>query len=149
MKVKDVMTRDVRTILASVRDEGDAALHAFTRKFDGHDLNDTGWRIERSEWEAAYHGLDPDLRDALDLAAARIRTYHERQRPADSDTVDELGVTRRPRERRERGPHGPTGPDAKSEAQGRDHETEAEMAVSADGRLLGFRVNTLANLGAY
>ena len=86
------VARDVRAILSSVRDEGDAALQAFTRKFDGHDLNDTGWRIERSDWEAAYHGLSPDLRDALDLAATRIQTYHERQRPADSDTVDDLGV---------------------------------------------------------
>ncbi|WP_276205825.1 xanthine dehydrogenase family protein molybdopterin-binding subunit [Deinococcus sp. LM3] len=36
-----------------------------------------------------------------------------------------------------------------SDAQGRDHETEAELALSDDGLILGFRVNTLANLGAY
>ncbi|GGR86795.1 xanthine dehydrogenase family protein molybdopterin-binding subunit [Deinococcus sedimenti] len=36
-----------------------------------------------------------------------------------------------------------------SDAQGRDHDTEAELAVSDDGMILGFRVNTLANLGAY
>jgi len=86
------VARDVRTIVSSVRDEGDAALHAFTRKFDHHDLNETGWRIERAEWLAAYEALEPALRDALDLAAARIRTYHEKQKPADSDTTDEAGV---------------------------------------------------------
>ena len=86
------VARDVRTIVSSVRDEGDAALHAFTRKFDHHDLNETGWRIERAEWLAAYEALTPELRDALDLAAARIRTYHENQKPADSDTTDEAGV---------------------------------------------------------
>ncbi len=86
------VARDVRTIVSSVRDEGDAALHAFTRKFDQHDLNETGWRIERAEWKAAYEALTPELRDALDLAAARIRTYHEKQKPADSDTTDEAGV---------------------------------------------------------
>ena len=86
------VARDVRTIVASVRDEGDAALHAFTRKFDGHDLNETGWRIERSAWLAAYDGLDPALREALDLAAARIRAYHERQRPAGSETTDAHGI---------------------------------------------------------
>ncbi|WP_242137763.1 histidinol dehydrogenase [Sphingomonas sp. TREG-RG-20F-R18-01] len=86
------VARDVRTIISSVRDEGDAALHAFTRKFDQHDLNETGWRIERAEWLAAYEALTPELRDALDLAAARIRTYHEKQKPADSDTTDEAGV---------------------------------------------------------
>ncbi|PNY80119.1 xanthine dehydrogenase family protein molybdopterin-binding subunit [Deinococcus koreensis] len=36
-----------------------------------------------------------------------------------------------------------------SDAQGRDHETVAQLAVSDDGMILGFRVNTLANLGAY
>jgi len=86
------VARDVRTIVASVRDEGDAALHAFTRKFDGHDLNETGWRIEKSEWRTALDGLVPELRAALDLAAARITAYHEKQRPADSDSVDDAGV---------------------------------------------------------
>jgi len=86
------VARDVRTIVASVRDEGDAALHAFTRKFDGHDLNETGWRIEKAEWLVALDGLAPELRAALDLAAARITAYHEKQRPTDSDSVDEAGV---------------------------------------------------------
>jgi len=86
------VARDVRTILASVRDEGDAAVAAFTEKFDRHDLNATGWRIEKSEWIDAYEGLAPDLRAALDLAAARIATYHEKQKPADSDTTDDAGV---------------------------------------------------------
>jgi histidinol dehydrogenase len=86
------VTRDVRTIVASVRDEGDAALRAFTEKFDGHDLNETGWRIERAQCVAALDALAPDLRDALELAHARITAYHERQRPADSETVDSAGV---------------------------------------------------------
>ncbi|MGI4733253.1 MAG: histidinol dehydrogenase [Janthinobacterium lividum] len=86
------VSRDVRTILASVRDEGDAAIAAFTRRFDGHDLAETGWRIERSDWQAAHDALEPALRDALHLAADRIRTYHERQRPADSDVTDDAGV---------------------------------------------------------
>ena len=86
------VARDVRIILSSVRDEGDAALAAFTRKFDRHDPNETGWRIEKSEWIAAYDGLEPALRDALDLAAARITAYHEKQRPEGSDTTDAAGV---------------------------------------------------------
>lgn len=86
------VARDVRTIVAAVRDEGDAALAAFTKKFDRHDVNETGWRIEKSEWVAAYEGLAPELRAALDLAAARITAYHEKQRPEDSDTTDSVGV---------------------------------------------------------
>ncbi|MGH6613957.1 histidinol dehydrogenase [Sphingomonas sp.] len=86
------VARDVRTIIASVRDEGDSAIAAFTKKFDQHDLNETGWRIEKADWIAAYEGLDPVLRDALELAAARIAAYHEKQKPADSDTTDSAGV---------------------------------------------------------
>jgi carbon-monoxide dehydrogenase large subunit len=36
-----------------------------------------------------------------------------------------------------------------SDAHGRDHATEAEMAVDKDGRFLAMRVHTVANLGAY
>lgn len=86
------VARDVRTIVASVRDEGDAALHAFTKKFDRHDLNATGWRIEKSDWLVALEGLDPALRAALELAAERIATYHLKQKPEDSDTVDSTGA---------------------------------------------------------
>ena len=36
--------------------------------------------------------LEPSLRAALELAAERIRSYHEKQKPADSDGVDASGV---------------------------------------------------------
>jgi len=86
------VTRDVAAIIRAVRDDGEAAVEAFTRKLDRHDLAETGWRIEPATCAAAYAALDPALRDALDLAATRIRAYHERQKPTDSDYVDEAGV---------------------------------------------------------
>ena len=86
------VARDVRAIIARVRDEGDAALTDYTRRFDRHDLDETGWQIAPSEWRAAYEALDPDLRDALNLAAARIAAYHEKQRPLGSDSTDEHGI---------------------------------------------------------
>ncbi|WEJ99425.1 MAG: histidinol dehydrogenase [Candidatus Sphingomonas phytovorans] len=86
------VARDVRAIVASVRDEGDAALHAFTKKFDRHDLDETGWRIDKADWLVALDGLDPDLRAALELAAERIAIYHLKQKPEDSDTTDSAGV---------------------------------------------------------
>ncbi|MBX9881440.1 MAG: histidinol dehydrogenase [Sphingomonas sp.] len=85
------VSRDVAVIIARVRAEGDAALHALTAQFDGHDLDETGWRIDPAEWRAAYDGLAPELRDALDLAAARIRAYHARQRPEDA-SYQEAGI---------------------------------------------------------
>jgi carbon-monoxide dehydrogenase large subunit len=36
-----------------------------------------------------------------------------------------------------------------TDAHGRDHVTEAEMGLAADGKILGLRVKTTANLGAY
>lgn len=86
------VARDVATIIRAVRDDGEAAIRAFTQKLDRHDLTETGWRIEPATCAAAYEALDPQLRDALDLAATRIRAYHERQKPTDTDYVDEAGV---------------------------------------------------------
>ena len=36
-----------------------------------------------------------------------------------------------------------------SDAQGRDHVTEAELALDENGKFLGLRVNTIANIGGY
>ena len=86
------VARDVANIIRAVRDDGDTALHAFTQKLDRHDLNDTGWRVDAADCAAAFEGLEPELRIALELAAARIRAYHERQRPTDTDFTDAAGV---------------------------------------------------------
>ena len=86
------VARDVAAIIARVRDEGDAAVAELTARFDGHDLAASGWTIDLADCRAAYEALAPDLRAALDLAAARIRTYHAKQRPENSDSVDDAGV---------------------------------------------------------
>ena len=86
------VARDVSNIIRAVRNDGDAALHAFTQKLDRHDLNETGWRVDPADCAAALDALEPELRAALDLAAARIRAYHEKQRPEDSDFTDTAGV---------------------------------------------------------
>jgi len=82
----------VSEILADVRARGDAAVAERTLRFDGHDLARTGWRIERAACRAALAGLDRELREAITLAANRIRAYHEGQRPADREHVDAAGV---------------------------------------------------------
>ena len=83
---------DVTAILSRVRAEGDAALIDLTRRFDAFDLDTEGWSISRDDCAAAYDTLEPALRAALNLAAHRIRTYHARQRPADSDWTDDTGT---------------------------------------------------------
>ena len=87
------VARDVARILADVRNRGDAVLAELTQRYDGHKLaEDSDWRITAEECRHAYDELKPDLRAALELAAQRIRTFHEAQKPANRDTTDEAGV---------------------------------------------------------
>lgn len=82
----------VRDIIARVRIEGDAALAELTARFDKFDLDAQGWTIGADQCAAAYAGIAPDLRAALDLAAARIADYHARQKPQDARWTDSTGV---------------------------------------------------------
>ncbi len=86
------VARDVAAIVADVRTRGAAAVRDLTLRLDRHDLDATGWRVDPAECAAAYTALEPGLARALDLAATRIRAYHERQKPADTDYVDAAGV---------------------------------------------------------
>ena len=87
------VARDVATMLNEVRQRGDDALVEYTMRFDEHRLTDEAdWRIDLAACEAAYAELDPALREALDLAAARIRAFHEGQLPTDRDYTDEVGM---------------------------------------------------------
>ncbi len=83
------VSRDVSAIIARVKAEGDVAVADLTHRFDGHDL---AWQIDLADCHRALDTLDPDLRAALELAANRIRAYHEKQRPTDSDSIDAAGV---------------------------------------------------------
>jgi histidinol dehydrogenase len=49
-------------------------------------------KLPQSRLKAAYDNLDNDLRSALNLAAERIITFHERQRPEALEWVDQAGV---------------------------------------------------------
>ncbi|MDF2638810.1 MAG: histidinol dehydrogenase [Novosphingobium lindaniclasticum] len=86
------VARDVADILAAVRERGDVALADYTARFDGHDLDQTGWRIDAETCRAAFEALSPELRDALELAATRIRAYHTAQLPENRDYTDAAGV---------------------------------------------------------
>ncbi|RJX68543.1 histidinol dehydrogenase [Tsuneonella suprasediminis] len=84
---------DVADILARVKAKGDVALAEYTQRFDDHQLtDDTDWQIAPETCKAAYDALEPELRDALDLAAERIRAYHLAQIPENRDEVDPAGV---------------------------------------------------------
>ncbi len=86
------VSRDVTAIIADVKARGDAALADYTARFDEHSLDGAGWSIGKDACAAAYAELSDELRTALDLAAARIRAYHEAQLPEDRDYTDSAGV---------------------------------------------------------
>jgi histidinol dehydrogenase len=84
---------DVAAILARVKARGDAALSEYTQRFDDHQLTEEGdWRIDLADCRAAFETLDPTLRDALILAADRIRAFHQQQLPINTDARDAAGV---------------------------------------------------------
>jgi histidinol dehydrogenase len=70
----------VSAILADVRRRGDAAVLEYTRRWDGVAAASVAeLEIGRAELDAALAGLPAAQRGALESAAARIRSFHERQ----------------------------------------------------------------------
>ena len=82
---------DVAAIIADVRARGDVALAELTQRFDRVDVSG-GTRIDAAEIAAARAEVPPETYAALEFAAARIRAFHEQQRPADLDQTDAAGV---------------------------------------------------------
>jgi histidinol dehydrogenase len=82
----------VAAILADVRARGDAALVELTRRFDRVELAPDGLRVTEAEIDAASAAIEPDLMDALRLAAGRIEAFHRRQVPEALDMVDAAGI---------------------------------------------------------
>ncbi len=82
----------VRDVLAAVRRDGIEALIRFGRDFDRVELTAETMRVSQDEIDAGAAACPADVREAIAFAARRIRTYHERQRPADAAFTDEAGV---------------------------------------------------------
>ncbi len=82
----------VRDIIARVREEGDAALIDYTRRFDRLDLSKTGIAVSEAEVDAAMAEVDADTLAALRFAHERITAHHARQMPQDDRYVDPIGV---------------------------------------------------------
>lgn len=89
---ESVADQAAREIVAAVQSGGDTALFAYTERFDRFAVDAGTVRIDPADMAAAFAATPPAQRDALELAAARIRAFHERQRPADLDYTDGDGV---------------------------------------------------------
>ncbi len=77
----DGIERAVVDILTQVRQRGDAAVLEYTQRFDGLAASTMAeLSLSSAELAIAFDTLPTDQRQALEAAAARIRSYHERQK---------------------------------------------------------------------
>ncbi|WOI56844.1 histidinol dehydrogenase [Palleronia sp. LCG004] len=83
----------VAAIIADVRARGDAALIELTARFDRLDLTPGTLFFTEDEIDAHVARVPEAERAALELAAGRIRAYHERQMPGDAQWEDDTGAT--------------------------------------------------------
>ncbi|OOY04274.1 histidinol dehydrogenase [Thioclava sp. F28-4] len=82
----------VADIIADIRKRGDAALIELTAKFDRLELTPETLAFSPEEIEAEVAKVPAEERAALELAAERIRAYHERQMPHDARWIDASGA---------------------------------------------------------
>ena len=83
----------VAAIIADVRARGDQAVIDLTARFDRLTLTPQTLAFSPAEIAAEIARVGPEDRAALDLAAARIRAYHARQKPQDDSWTDSTGAT--------------------------------------------------------
>lgn len=80
----DAIEHACRDILQGIKQRGDAALLEYTHRFDHLHVNSAAeLEISQDELHATLNALPTEQRQALSLAAERIRLYHERQRTDD------------------------------------------------------------------
>ena len=82
----------VSKIIADVAKGGDAAVIELTQRFDRITLSPATMAVSGEEIDAACASVEPELLAALELAATRIRAFHEVQRPTDHDSTDAAGI---------------------------------------------------------
>ena len=76
----DAIEQRVAGILADVKQRGDAALLDYTARFDGLQVASVAaLELTRDELKAAFEAITPAQRHALEFAAARVRSFHQRQ----------------------------------------------------------------------
>jgi histidinol dehydrogenase len=82
----------VKTIIAEVRDHGDAAVCAYTERFDRLSLTPATMEVTAAEIDAALAAIDPSALADLQLAAERIADFHRKQKTETWLSTDEADV---------------------------------------------------------
>lgn len=82
----------VREVIGEVRAKGGEAVAFYTGKFDQLTIDPTLLLSDNVDLHVLARACPDDLKRAIDFAAERIATYHEKQRPADHRFTDDAGV---------------------------------------------------------
>lgn len=90
IQAEENVSAAVDAVLAEVRQNGDAALKAYTKRFDGVELRDL--RVSEAEIEVAWAAVEPDFLKTLEMAAENIRHFHEQQVHRDFVLTDKPGI---------------------------------------------------------
>ncbi len=90
--------QSVRKILGDVRRDGDAAVLRYAKLLDGSDLEE--FRVTEAQMAQARDSISKELRESLELAAQRVRDFHEATMPREwVDREQGLGELVRPLDR--------------------------------------------------
>ncbi|MEY3782879.1 MAG: histidinol dehydrogenase, partial [Pseudomonadota bacterium] len=77
----------VANILRDVQTRGDAAVLAYTNRFDGLDVTSlASLELTQAELKTAFDAIPFEQREALQAAAKRVRSYHEAQKKANGES---------------------------------------------------------------
>lgn len=69
----------VNDIISNVRENGDAAVFEYTKKFDKFDLTAQNIKVTKAEIEEAYTKLSKELVEVIKQSCANVRAFHEKQ----------------------------------------------------------------------
>lgn len=84
------LREQVRDIISTVRQQGDAALNAYSQQFDG--LTDNPLRLSSEQQTALLASLKAERKAAIELAYDNIRKFHAAQLPREIEVETSAGV---------------------------------------------------------
>lgn len=91
-KMQADISAQVADIIFEIRQKGDEALKAFSKKFDKFTLCDDQFFFSANDIDREIAKISEADKKALDVAFARIKAYHIHQIPKDKEWKDEAGV---------------------------------------------------------
>ncbi len=84
------LRQQVSAIISTVKQQGDAALRAYSQQFDG--LSDNPLRLSDAKKHSVLATLLPERKAAIELAYDNIRKFHAAQLPRDIEVETSRGV---------------------------------------------------------